>query len=216
VTIVVLPESHRSDPDEVHAALGDIRRALAAPRVSPILWQKLVFSLGLYGWFAVFALVLGQQFGFDQSSTSFFFCGFGVVSVVMQLAVVGRITDALGDRRSSLLGFAVMLLAFAIVPIAHDLWLAALMIVCFSFGLSMANATIPSLLTALAPDNLRGTVLGAASALDSVAGVAMPVITTYTLQAAGVAPTVAIPFGFVAAALAVGLIAMREPATQPS
>jgi len=216
VTIVVLPESRRRDPDEPHATLADVRRALSAPRVAPILWQKLVFSLGLYGWFAVFALVLGRQLGFDQSGTSFFFCAFGVASVIMQLGVVGRITDALGDRRSSLVGFAALLLAFAIVPIAHDIKLAAVMVAFFSFGMSMVNATIPSLLTALAPESMRGTVLGTASALDSVSGVIMPVITTYTLQAAGVAPTVAIPFGFVAVALAVGLTAVREPVPQAS
>ncbi len=44
-------------------------------------------------------------------------------------------------------------------------------------------------------------------------GVVMPVVSaTYTLQTAGVSATVAIPFGFVAAALAVGLIATREVA----
>jgi sugar phosphate permease len=80
----------------------------------------------------------------------------------------------------------------------------------------MTNATIPSLLTALSPESMRGTVLGTASALDSVSGVVTPVLTTYTLQAAGVTATVAIPFGFVAAALAVGLVAVREAAPSTS
>jgi DHA1 family tetracycline resistance protein-like MFS transporter len=215
VTIIVLPESRRHDPDEAHATFADIRRSLSAPRVAPILWQKFVFSLGLYGWFAVFALVLGRQLGFDESGISFFFCGFGAASVVMQLGVVGRVTDAIGDRRSSLIGFAVTMLSFVLVPITHDLLMGSLMIVCFSFGMSMTNATLPSLLTALAPDNMRGTVLGTASSLESVSGVVMPVLTTYTLQTAGVSATVAIPLGFVAAALMVGLFATREavPAT---
>ena len=216
VTIIVLPESRKSEPDEAQASLADVRRALGAPRVAPILWQKLAFALGMYGWFAVFALVLGRQLGFDESRISFFFCGFGIASVIMQLGVVGRSTDSFGDRRASLLGFASLLVAFGIVPFAHTVGLAAVMVAFFSFGMSTANATIPSLLTALSPENLRGTILGTASSLDSIAGVVMPVITTYTLQAAGVAPTVAIPFGFVAVALAVGLIAVREPAAQTS
>jgi DHA1 family tetracycline resistance protein-like MFS transporter len=216
VTIIVLPESRRRDPDEVSASLGDIGRALNAPQVSPVLWQKFVFSLGLYGWFAVFALVLQQQFGFDQTSTSYFFCAFGVVSVIMQLGVVGRLTDALGDQRASLIGFISLMAAFAIVPFAHNLVLAAAMVVCFSFGLSLANATIPALLSSRSPDNMRGTVLGAASSLESISGMLMPVVTTYTLQAAGVAPTAAIVFTFVTMALGMGIYQTWVPKLRPS
>jgi DHA1 family tetracycline resistance protein-like MFS transporter len=216
LTILVLPESRKTEADEAQPSLADVRRSLLAPRVAPILWQKLVFAFGMYGWFAVFALVLGRQLGFDESRISFFFCGFGLASVIMQLGVVGRSTDAFGDRRASLFGFTSLLLAFALVPFAHSVGLAAVMVAFFSFGMASVNATIPSLLSALAPENLRGTVLGTASSLDSVAGVIMPVITTYTLQAAGVTPTVAIPFGFVAVALAIGLLAVREPAAQTS
>jgi hypothetical protein len=61
---------------------------------------------------------------------------------------------------------------------------------------------------------MRGTILGTASSLESVSGMFMPVISTYVLQAAGVAPTVAITFGLTTAALIMGLAALRvEPNT---
>jgi DHA1 family tetracycline resistance protein-like MFS transporter len=206
VTLVVLPESRAKLPTDEVATFADISRALRAPAVSPVLWQKLVFALGLYGWFAVFALVLGLQLGFDQSGTSYLFAVFGVVSVIMQLAVVGRITRHLGDRHASLAGFAALMAGFAIVPFMHGLPVALLFVIAFSFGMSVVNATIPAMLTDLAPDNLRGTVLGAASSLESVAGIVMPIVTTYTLQAFGVTLTAAIPLAFVSAALALGVV----------
>ena len=83
------------------------------------------------------------------------------------------------------------------------------MVAFFSLGLSLVNATIPALLSANAPDNMRGTILGAASSLESVSGVFMPVLTTYVLQVAGVPPTVAITFGLTTAALVMGLAALR-------
>ena len=209
VTILVLPESRQAKADEKPATLADIKLSLLDPRVSPIMWQKLIFSLGLYGWFSVFTLVLQAQFGFDASASSYFFCAFGLISVVFQIGVVGRVTDKLGDRVASNIGFVVLLAGFAIVPFAHALPLAIAMVACFSLGLSLVNATIPSLLSANAADNMRGTILGAASSLESVSGVFMPVISTYVLQAAGVAPTVAITFGLTTAALFMGLMAMR-------
>lgn len=211
VTILVLPESRKAGADEQPASFADITTSLRDPRVAPIMWQKLVFSLGLYGWFSIFTLVLQAQFGFDAESASYFFCAFGVASVIMQLGVVGRVTDALGDRRASNIGFAVLLVAFAIVPFAHAIPLAVAMVVFFSLGLALVNATIPALLSTRAPDNLRGTVLGAASSLESMSGVFMPVLSTWTLQAAGVAPAVTITFGLTTIALAMGLAALRTP-----
>ncbi len=210
VTIFGLPES-RKPSDEKPATLADIRVSLADPRIAPVMWQKLVFSLGLYGWFSVFTLVLAQQFGFDASQSSYFFCVFGLASIVFQVGVVGRMTDALGDRRASNIGFAALLVGFGVVPFAHSIPLAVVMVVFFSFGLSLVQATIPSLLSANSPDNMRGTVLGAASSLESASGVFMPVLTTYTLQAAGVTPTVAITFGLTMIALFMGLAAARTP-----
>ncbi len=209
VTIFVLPESRQAKADEKVATLADIKLSLLDPRVAPVMWQKLVFSLGLYGWFSVFTLVLQAQFGFDAANSSYFFCVFGLTSVIFQVGVVGRMTDALGDRVSSNIGFVTLLIGFSIVPFAHTIPLAIVMVAFFSLGLSLVNATIPALLSAHAPDNMRGTVLGTASSLESVSGVFMPVLSTYVLQVAGVAPTIAITFGLTTAALIMGLAAMR-------
>jgi len=212
VTILVLPESRQKNADEKPASLADIKVSLLDRRIAPIMWQKLVFSLGLYGWFSVFTLVLQIQFGFDAAAASYFFTVFGITSVICQVGVVGRTTDALGDRVASNIGFAVLLAGFAIVPFAHTIPLAIVMVAFFSLGMSLVNATIPALLSANAPDNMRGTVLGTASSLDSVSGMIMPVICTYVLQSAGVAPTIAITFGLTTAALIMGLAALKRPA----
>jgi DHA1 family tetracycline resistance protein-like MFS transporter len=213
VTILVLPES-RKPSDEKPATLADVRASLTDRRIAPVLWQKLVFSLGLYGWFSVFTLVLAKQFGFDATGASYFFCAFGLASIVFQIGVVGRLTDAIGDRLASNVGFVALLIGFGIVPFAHTVPTAAIMVIFFSLGLSLVNATIPALLSANAPDNQRGTVLGVASSLESLSGIFMPVVSTYVLQVAGVTPTIAITFGLTVAALIMGLTAgRRAPAT---
>jgi hypothetical protein len=153
--------------------------------------------------------VLRAQFGFDAAGASYFFTVFGLTSVVCQVGVVGRVTDALGNRVASNIGFVALLAGFAIVPFAHTIPLAITMVAFFSLGLSLVNATIPALLSENAPDNLRGTVLGTASSLESVSGMFMPLVSTYVLQAAGVAPTVAITFGLTTLALIMGLAALR-------
>ena len=217
LTILILPESRTHNPDDAPASLRDIPRAFTVRGVAPVMWQKLIFALGIYGWFGAFTLVLQKQFGFNATGTSYFFATFGVVSVIVQLAAVGRISESAGDRRSSNLGYVLLMAAFAIVPFATAIWQAVVMIVCFSLGLALVNAALPAQLSRLAPEHLRGTVLGAASSMESIAGIFMPVATTYALQVGGVLPAATIPFVFTGLALVLGVVqVMRAPALAPA
>jgi MFS family permease len=161
--------------------------------------------MGLYGWFSVFALIVGAQLHFGPGDTSRMFSVFGVISVIMQIFVVGRLTDKLGTRMMSNAGFAALILAFAWAPFMHNLWGAALLVATFSFGMSHVNATIPALLTDNAPANQRGSILGSAASLEAFSGVFMPPVSTGVLGVAGVAGPAAISASFVAIALGLGL-----------
>ncbi len=209
LTVVVLPDSRTAEASEKPASWSDIKSSLLERRVAPVLWQKLAYSLGFYGWTSVFTLVLQSQFGFDAANASYVFCAFGLMMAIFQAGVVGRFTDVLGDRTASNVGLIVLLVGFAIVPFAHTIPLAIPLIACLSLGLALVNATIPALLSALAPDNMRGSILGSASSLDSVSGVVMPVLSIGVLQVSGVASTVAVSFGLTTAALIMGLAAHR-------
>ncbi len=210
-TIFFLPERVAEKGEiEKAASLRDIPAYFSEPSVAPVLVQKLAYSLGLYAWFAAFALILQAQLGFGASETSYFFAFFGVISVVLQIFVVGKLTTWLGVRRVSNLGFASAVLFFAAVPLVHTLPLMILTIPLFAFGLSLTNATIATLLTDAAPERARGTVLGVGSSLDGISGSIMPVISTGILAAYGPPWTAAISVVFVGIALALGLAARRR------
>jgi multidrug resistance protein len=213
VTIVALPDKV-ADRAETNATVSfiDIVRFLGDVRVSPILMQKLAYSLGLYAWFAVFALFLQQLLDYGPAETSYFFALWGVFSIVFQLFVVARIVDRIGVRPSSNIGFAAACAFFVSIPFVHtSLQLVATMAL-LSFALSLSNATLPALLTDASPENVRGTVLGVGSSLEAVAGVAMPAISTSVLTYYGTAWTGAISAAFVFVALVLGIIAQRRNA----
>jgi DHA1 family tetracycline resistance protein-like MFS transporter len=210
VTLAVLPESRRTG-GEAAAGPRAIVSALRDPRVAPVLWQKLAFSLGLYGWFAVLALVLQAQLGFDAARTSYVFAGFGAIMTALQLGAVGRLSEALGDQLASNLGFASTALSLAIVPFLHGYGVLAAMMVLFSLGQALCVATIPALISAAAPRNARGTLLGVGSSLDSLAGIVMPPVSTGVLGAHGVVPTAGICALLAAVALALGIVRSRSP-----
>ncbi len=211
VTIVGLPEEVAAHGEaEPAAKLGDIVRFLRDKAVAPILVQKFAFSLGLYAWFAAFALVLRALLGFGAAETSYAFAIFGVFSIVFQLGVVSRVVDRIGVRAASNLGFVSMIVFFAAIPFARTIPAMLVTIVFFSLGLALTNATLATLLTDAAPQRVRGTVLGVGSSLESISGVLTPTLSTALLAAYSVVAPAWLSLGFVAVALALGVIAQRR------
>jgi DHA1 family tetracycline resistance protein-like MFS transporter len=217
LTIFMLPESRsRASAEEAKTAagLGDIARSLGDRAVAPVLWLRLVYVLAMYGWFSSLALILHAQLGWNVGETSYVFAAFGVLQVALQLAVVGRVVGALGNRTATNLGLVFCLAAFALVPFATSFALAVVLLVLFGIGLSIENAAFPALASEVAPDDRRGTVLGVVSGLDSLAGFVMPPIVTGALGAFGVNAAAAIITGLVTGALAIGLVQARRAAAR--
>jgi len=212
LTIALLPESRRGATDEAKNAPTPraIVAAFADHRVAPVLWLRLVYTCGMYGWFGAMALILNRQLGWGVGQTGTVFAIFGVFQVVLQVTSVGRTTDKLGNRRTTNIGFALCFLAFTLVPFATSLPVAIVLLILFGVGISYENAAFPGLVSERAPDDRRGTVLGVVSGLDSLAGFVMPPLVTGVLGAYGVTPAIAIVIALVFAALVMGLIQSRE------
>jgi DHA1 family tetracycline resistance protein-like MFS transporter len=212
LTIVMLPESRGPKTDEERAAVGlrDIARSLADPAVAPVLWLRLVYTFAMYGWFSSMTLILHAQLGWDVRQTSYVFAAFGALNVVLQLALVGRVADAIGNRAATNVGLGCSAAAFALVPFATTFPLAVALLVLFGTGITFLNTAFPALASEVSPDDRRGTVLGVVSGLDSLAGFVMPPVTTGILGAYGVPPVAAVLLGLAAAAFVMGLVQARR------
>jgi len=211
VTILMLPES-RSARDSQAASFGQVRASLVDPRVGPVLVQMWAFSLALYAWFGVFALLIKAALGFTASQTSFFFAAFGVVSVFLQLGPGPRLIDRSGDRLSSNIGIGAALLAFLLVPFIHNLATLLPTFILFAVGMAIARPALSSILTAGVPENQRGTILGVNSALDNLSGVTMPPLSTGLLGGLGTPWAGATSSLFAFIALVMGIAAQRKGA----
>jgi DHA1 family tetracycline resistance protein-like MFS transporter len=209
VTIIMLPESRNPQGTEV-ATFNHIRASLMDPRVAPILLQMWAFSLALYAWFGVFALLMQAALGFSATNTSFFFASFGVLSVILQLGPGPRIIDTLGDRRSSNIGIGLALCGFLLVPFIHNLVTMLPTFLLFAIGMGLARPALSSILAAGAPENQRGTILGVSSALDNLSGVSMPPASTFLLGRYGPPWAGAVSSLFAFVALLMGLGAQRK------
>jgi DHA1 family tetracycline resistance protein-like MFS transporter len=216
LTIALLPESRRGATDEAKNAPTPraIVAAFADHRVAPVLWLRLVYTCGMYGWFGAMALILNRQLGWGVGQMSTVFVIFGLFQVALQIFAVGNSVERSGNRVATNRGFALLVVAFALVPFVTNLYVAVPMLLLFGVGMSLENAAFPALASEVAAEDRRGTVLGVLSGLDSLAGFMMPPLVTGVLEFAGVAPADAIVVALLVAALAIGLAQTRAP--QPS
>lgn len=211
LTIVLLPESRAGATEDAKnaASVRDIFGSLLDRKIAPVLWLRLVYVLGMYGWFGSMTLILNRQLGWGVAETSYVFAAFGVLQVALQIVAVGRFTEAVGNRTATNAGFVLCTIAFALVPFATANALAFALLFVFGVGISIENAAFPALASDAAPNERRGTVLGVVSGLDSLAGFVMPPVTTAVLGAYGVAPAAAIVAGLVGLAAAIGIVQAR-------
>jgi DHA1 family tetracycline resistance protein-like MFS transporter len=217
LTVTMLPESRgkRTGAAEAAVGLGDIARSLADTMIAPVLRLRLVYMLGMYGWFASMTLILHLQLGWNVSQVSYVFASFGILQMTLQLAVVGRIVAALGNRIATSLGLGLCVAAFALIPFATSFAAAVVLLVLFGVGFSIQGAAFPALASEVSPDSRRGTVLGVVSGLDSLSGFLMPPIVTAVLGTFGVAPAAAILVALVGAAFVMGVALARQAPAAP-
>jgi len=187
LTVALLPESRSKleEAEEGKVGFREIFATLRNQRLSPILMQKLALSLALYAWFAVIALYLKGQLGQGLVQTTEFFSAFAIVNVVVNVFGVGRASQGLGDVRMSVVGLAVLVAGFALVPFAHTILAVVGIMVLFSVGMAFANAGITAQISNASTSREQGTVLGVGSSLDSLSGIISPPISTGILAEFG-------------------------------
>jgi multidrug resistance protein len=178
VTVVLLPESRAAvHPDGVVASSA-ISQTFHDRTLRPLLLQKLALSLALYGWFACIALFLQAQIHLTPAQTSYYFSLFAFTNVLVNVFLVGRASDRMGDRGMSNVGLACLVVAFALVPFTHTVLATLAIITLFSVGMAFANTGLTAIVSNASSEARQGTVLGVTSSLDSFSGIVSPPIST--------------------------------------
>ncbi len=101
----------------------------------------------------------------------------GVCAAVMQGFLTGHVIKRIGDWRTTFLGLWVTAVAYAAYGLATDGWMIYGIIIVGSIG-GLAGPAVQGLISNSVGDDEQGTVQGAVTSLESVAGIVGPLITT--------------------------------------
>jgi DHA1 family tetracycline resistance protein-like MFS transporter len=178
-----LPEPER------HVSEGDVPpwwRALADLMSRPGLRSILIVDLGYWFTFSVyqttFALFGQRRFGWDAPHIGYVLATFAAFGVMVQASVVGRVSRALGDRRTLVTGLGLAALGLAGAAFARTVPLFIVALAPAALGMGLSSPTLLSLISTSVPRGEQGLAQGAAGALESLGRTAGPVFGNSMLQ----------------------------------
>ena len=105
-------------------AFSGWRQALSAPVVARLILINLLFTLAFTAMEAVFALFTQQTFGWNATQNGYVFAYVGVIIVVMQGGLVGRLVKRWGERPLLIGGLALLSVGLILLPFSSERWYA--------------------------------------------------------------------------------------------
>lgn len=177
--LFVLPESlppEKRTPtfDWSHARpMGGIKLLGEYPAIWGLVAVVFIANFAHYVYPSTFVLFADVRYGWDGRAAARVLAVVGVISVIVNVALVGRLVKALGERRAILLGLACGVTGFVIYSLADTGWL-------FLCGLPISGlwaiagpATMALISREVGPE-VQGRVNGALTGLVSLAGIFAP------------------------------------------
>jgi DHA1 family tetracycline resistance protein-like MFS transporter len=180
-----LPETVHREAANPGPLWAGLRGAFRRPPLRRLLLIDLVYWSAFAVFQGTFALFCARRFGFDVPHTGYVLSAFGVLGVLVQVGLVGRVVGALGERRAFELGLLLAALGWGGAALAHTVPLFILLLVPAGVGGGLCTPSLTSLISRCAAPEEQGTVQGAASALESLGRTIGPVWGNGLLQSMG-------------------------------
>ncbi len=154
-------------------SLGQVVKSLKQPRLAFVLVIYFLFIVAFSIMTTAFSLYTMFRFGYDAQHTGYLFAYVGLIAVIIQGGLIGRLVKRFGEMPLVIFGalcFAISLFAVPFVgPAAGGL--AALLVGggVFSMGNSLATPALTSLASKSVGPEQQGAVLGVTQSVASLA-----------------------------------------------
>jgi MFS family permease len=173
-----------------HAAGGDrwagfrpstYAQYFARPALRPLLLQFLFFMLSFSTFISGFALFAERRFEwngrpFGPREIGYLFGFLGLLGIILQGLLIGRLVKRFGEVRLAAAGFAALALGYLSLGFVTSVVALVTVAVVAGFGNGVLRPALTSLVTHQAGSHEQGVVLGITQSLSSIAAIGAPVV----------------------------------------
>lgn len=181
VTALFLPESLSSEtraraqrPQKVW------RQAFSSEPRRSLLLVSFITILAFANMTSTYALLTMDRLGWDgpdgAAKNGWVFFGIGVVAIVIQGGMMGRLAARFGERRLVIVGFCTLAAGLLSLGLAYDVLSVLLGCALLAIGNSLSTAPLNTLISIAARDSEQGAVFGVNNSLGALARFSGPLL----------------------------------------
>jgi len=179
-------ESSPNGSSDGPGRLTRILRFLASPTIGLLLIILFIMSLAFSAFPVIMPLLAISLFGLSSSDMSLFFVYIGVVQIIFQGVIVGRLAVRLGEAQLVPIGALLMTLGVLFMAIFPHLLLFLVLSTIMVSGIGVLSTTIPSFISKRTARHEQGQILGVTQSISSIARVPGPIIGGLFYEFAGI------------------------------
>lgn len=186
-----LPESNnRINSDVPTPANSDgywrkLATALTKPLIGAVFIILFIVTLAFSAIPVIVPLLGIAFFGFGEVEMSYFFMYIGVVQIVLQGILIGRLTKRWGEENLIILGSLLMTLGVFIMPLMPNIIVFFSSLTMLSSGIGTLNTVLSSFISKRTAADEQGGMLGVAQSVGSIARIPGPLIGGLIAEIAG-------------------------------
>jgi len=170
---------------------GDFLRKLLDAFSKPLIGVVLVIFFIVFLSFSAIPVIVPLLgvifFGFGPVEMSYFFIYIGTIQIILQGAVIGRLTNKIGEEKLIAFGPLLMMLGIFIMPLIPNIAIFVFSLTMIAFGSGMMRTVVPSFISKITPANEQGGTLGVTNSVASIATVPGPLVGGSLFEFAGLA-----------------------------
>jgi DHA1 family tetracycline resistance protein-like MFS transporter len=182
---LLLPESlsreHRAKPHEEASTAEVFRHGRGAMFVLVVATYFFLIA-GFAIMTTLFALFTARRFGYDAHANGYLFGFVGLVSVIVQGGLIGRLVKKFGEVALTRAGMILTTVSLALLPLANNLTVLLLVCAGLSVGSGIASPPLSGLASQMIERTWQGRALGVMQSAGSTGRLIGPLIGGWLLM----------------------------------
>ncbi|MBT6095339.1 MAG: MFS transporter [Rhodospirillaceae bacterium] len=150
------------------------KSALTHPNVGLLIGISFLATVAFAGLEATFAMWTKRQFGWGPEQNGYIFAFVGVLGVLVQGGLIGRLRRKFGEARLIIQGAAALALGIALIPFSDSLPLLLVAMSVAGYGFSIISPALNSLISLQVGEEDQGSTMGVTRSATTLARVAGP------------------------------------------
>lgn len=166
-------------------SLKDMFSALRRPTVGPLLHSRFFFGLAFSIFQTIFSLYALERFNLNSTQTGYILAYVGVLSVITQGFLIGRLTVRFAETRLILISTITMAVSLLVWALAPNIPVLLIILIPMAFSGGVLNTVINSALSKSVQPVEIGGILGISSSLEAFTRVIAPSLGGLILEVVG-------------------------------